>query len=65
MARNFHDISFCLENKDSFFHIHVEASDNIERFKIRSWDVASTDSKQLAKRASDDGKDVYKKQKWV
>lgn len=59
MERNFDGIKFCKDNEDRFVHIHVEANNNVNRFIQRSTDVADTDKLQLAKRASDDGKDVY------
>ena len=61
MARNFDEIPFCMEHQKEFVHIHVQAPDNTDRFIKRSGDVASTDPKQLEKRASDDGLDVLSK----
>ncbi len=61
MARNFDNISFCVDHKHEFVHIHVQAQDNTDRFIERSKDVAQLDKIQLAKRASDDGSDVLDK----
>lgn len=61
MARNFEDIPFCVKHTDEFVHIHVQAENNTERFIERSKDVALQDKKQLEKRASDGGLDVYEK----
>lgn len=61
MARNFEKIPFCAKHKDEFVHIYVQAEDNTTRFIKRSADVANTDKKQLEKRASDNGFDVYEK----
>ena len=58
MARNFDRIPFCINHRNEFVHLHVQAEDNTQRFIERSGDVAQGDIKQLEKRASDDWLDV-------